>query len=163
MQFEEEGLERSTILKLDVEGKNSAIWEKCKDSLMEMVTKILDAQLHRDGKTTVEEFKRASSNLLDFANSKLERPVIENQKLLTEIDLMLATESKSRAETRKINAEAEAIEISNLEKKFKIAIGAATVLARLEKNQEGLLFCKDMESLIAGFSSQQLLDKKEIL
>nr|WP_121269854.1 hypothetical protein [Pedobacter schmidteae] len=162
MRFEEEEVERSTILKVDVEGNDSAIWEKCKASLMEIVTKILEAQIHKDGKTTADEIKRASSNLLDFANAKLERPTIENQKLLTEIDLMLANESKTRAETRKIDAEAEAIELGNLEKRFRIAIGAATVLAGLEKNQEGLLFCKDLESLIAGFSSKQLFDNKEI-
>ncbi|MCX2432194.1 hypothetical protein [Pedobacter sp. GR22-10] len=164
MEFEGEGIEKKTFLKVEVEGQKASVWESAKGKLMDLMTKLMDAQINSYSDSTVrEELKRAGSNVIEFANAKLQRPSLENIKLQAEIELMLKNSAKVDAETRKVNAEAEAVELANLEQKLKIVMGAAKMIAMGERNQEAILFCKDMESLLGQFTNSNLLEKGEDL
>ncbi|WP_379085526.1 hypothetical protein [Pedobacter sp. UC225_65] len=130
---------------------------------MEMISKMMESQVNSVKGTTVEdELKRLSSNIIEFANAKLQKPTLENEKLVAEIGLLLNNAAQSNAMTRKINAEAESIELDNFSKKLRIAFGAAKVIATMDGNPEAILFCKNMEALVAQFNSQVSLERGEI-
>src|SRR5258708_18237060 len=121
--FEEDDCqEKRTFIKVDVEGNDKSTWAKLKNKLTETLFDLLNTQINSNSGATVrDEIQRITTNVIAFANAKLEKPSIENQKLLAEIEQILANKAKELAETRKINAEAEKIELDNITQKLRIA------------------------------------------
>nr|WP_067063242.1 hypothetical protein [Mucilaginibacter sp. L294] len=140
--------ETKSYLKIDLEGANPVLWSEMKSKLTSMIMNIMDFQINTKTDGSVkDEFARISSNVIEFANAKLEKASIENQKLLSEIENILANKGKELAEARKLNAEAEQIELNNMMTKLKIAIGAAKIIASSSKDPELLAFTKNIEDL----------------
>lgn len=158
--FEEESCnEKKTFIQVDVEGQNSDLWEQLKSKLSSMVLNLLDLKINSNtGANVGEELQKLTTNVLEFANAKLEKPSIENHKLLAEIDSVLANRAKELAEARKLNAEAEQIELNNVCKKLSIAIGAAKVLAQSTNDPQALLFIKSIEELAFIFQENKMLE-----
>ncbi|MGN6639770.1 MAG: hypothetical protein ACTHJ8_12730 [Mucilaginibacter sp.] len=148
MEQENSEFEIKSFTKVYVEGEDKTLWVKLKPKLINLMTELLEAKInYNTGGTTREELKRVTANVIEFANAKLEKASIENENLLAEIELKLATKQKCQAETRKINAEAEKIEIENIEKKLKLALGLAKGLFHSTKDDEIIIFIKSFEEL----------------
>jgi hypothetical protein len=145
-----------SYLKVDIEGVDPQLWAKLKSRLTEMVIELLNYNINSktDGNVK-EEFSRITANVLEFANAKLEKASIENQKLLVEIQNILANRGKELAEARKLNAEADEIELKNIITRFKFAIGAAKVLASSSNDAKLLLFTKNFEELLYIFQENK--------
>ena len=159
---QEDNIERTPHMRVDIVGLNSTKWAKFKEKFMDQIFSILDTTINPNQNSTVqEEIKRATENIFSYANSKLEKATIENHKLNAEIDLLLTQSAKERAAARKINAEAEALEIENISKKIKMILCMAQVFALSNKDEEILFFCKNMELMVAKFESSNLLEDRE--
>ncbi|MFA6249479.1 MAG: hypothetical protein WC615_21250 [Mucilaginibacter sp.] len=154
---EEEGQEVKSYIKVDVEGANPQMWATMKVKLTNMVMELIDFKINTKTNGSIgEEFGRVSANLIEFANAKLEKPSIENQKMLAEIENLLANKAKGFAETRKLNAEAEQIELQNIMMKLKLAIGCAKILATSNNDSEFLIFTKNIEELSYIFQENKI-------
>jgi hypothetical protein len=157
MMEQEENDETKGFIKVDVEGGDKTMWLKLKLKLTTLITNLLETKINeKSDLSTDEEIKRATANLIEFANAKLEKPSIENQKLLVEIDLALVSKAKCHAETRKLNAEAEKLEIENITNKLKLAIGLAKVLGHSTQDESIILFVKGIEEISYIFQDNKL-------
>lgn len=160
MSYPEEEMEKKDFLKVEVEGKDKSIWEGAKEKLMNLMSELMDTKINTYSDSTVkDELKRATSNVIEFANAKLIKPSLENMKLQVEIEQMLSSSAKIAAETRKTHAEAESIELANLEKRMKMVMGAARLIAIAEDNTEAILFCNNMEALLGSFGPANMLQE----
>ena len=162
MEQENSDFETKSFTKISVEGGDKKLWAKLKSKLVNLITELLETKINdKTGGTTEEELKRATTNLIEYANAKLEKPSIENQKLLVEIESVLATKAKTQAETRKINAEAEKIEIENIAGKLKLALGLAKALGHSTGDQEIIIFIKNIEEIAYIFQGTKLIDSQQ--
>ncbi|MDB5029764.1 hypothetical protein [Mucilaginibacter sp.] len=149
--------ETKSFLKLDVEGADTFIWSKLKENLTILIVELLDSKANvKTGGTVKQESQRIAANILEYANSKLEKASIENQKLFAELEGLLANQAKTHAETRKINAEADAIEIENVAKKLRLAIGLAKAIAPTSSDPNALIFVKNIEELAFIFQEKKI-------
>jgi len=157
--FEEDDCqEKRTFVKVDLVGNDDFTWSKLKSKLTQTLFELLDTKINTNsGATVSDEIQRITTNVIEFANAKLERPSIENQKLLAEIEQILANKAKKLAETRKINAEAEKIELDNIAQKLKIALGLAKVLANSTSDPEAIIFIKNIEEFSVIFTQENKL------
>lgn len=159
---EEPEVEKSTFIKVQLEGIDTKLWANAKTKLMESLQSVLDFKINpADDQTTRDEIHRATKNLFNYANAKLEKATIENHKLSAEIDLLLSEAAKARSESRKIAAEAEAIELGNINKKLRLALGAARLIAKAEGNEEALLFCNEFQRLCEMLQSADVDNNQE--
>jgi hypothetical protein len=150
--------EKRTFVKVDVEGNDKFTWSNLKSKLTETLFELLNKQINANSGATVnDEIKRIATSVIEFANAKLEKPSIENQKLLAEIEQILANKAKELAETRKINAEAEKIELDNTIQKLKIALGLAKMLANSTSDPDAIIFIKNIEEFSVIFSQENKL------
>jgi len=151
--------EIKSFLKIDLEGANLSTWGQLKPKLSAMILELLDSKVNNISNLTIkEEFQRTTSNLIEYANSKLEKASIDNQKLVADIENILANKAKNLAETRKLNAEAEEIELNNILKKLSIALGLAKAIAKSTNDPEIILFTSNIEELAFVFRSNKLVD-----
>ena len=158
-EAEEEAFEKKQYVKIEVEGHDKPRWAELRSKLVNVILEILDLKINcKTGGTVEDEFKRISSNVIEYANAKLEKPSIENQKLLAEIEQILANKGKEMAEARKLNAEAEKIELDNIVFKLRIVLGAAKVLANSSEDPELLIFVKNIEELSFIFQQNKILE-----
>ncbi|MFD0765365.1 hypothetical protein ACFQZI_10920 [Mucilaginibacter lutimaris] len=159
MYQEDENQETKSYVKIDVEGSNPQIWSKMKSKLTDLIMDALEFNINvKTGASLKDEIGRASSNLIEFANAKLEKPSIENHKMLAEIENILAEKAKQIAEARKLHAEAEEKEFELFVKKFKFALGCAKAFAIQSKDQEFLVFTKNVEELTFIFQENKALE-----
>lgn len=156
---EEDDIEKKKFSKIDLEGNDRQLWGDLRSKLFNMILSLMELKVNykTDGNVE-EEFTRVTTNIIEFANAKLEKPSIENQKLLAEIDHLLANRAREFAQARKLSAEAEKIELDNLCKKLSIAIGAAKVLARSSNDEETLIFVKNIQELSFIFQEDKFLE-----
>jgi len=156
--FEDDGdcQAKKTFIKIDVEGNDPTIWSKMKARLTETLFELLNSKINSNsGGTVKDEIQRASSNLIEYANAKLEKPTLENKKLLTEIEKILSDKARSAAETRKINAEADKIELDNIVYRLKIILGTAKMIANSTTDPDALIFIKNIEEFSFLFSQEK--------
>ena len=145
---------KKEFLKVSVSGKNKEVWSRMRGKLMQAVEKFLDTTLDYENSSTIkDEARKFSTALLDHAKEKLAKTGIENQKMLAEIDLMFSTKTKELAETRKINAEAQAIEFSNSVKQLKLTLGLSKALIIGEQGEENVVFIKQIDSFLEVIQS----------
>jgi hypothetical protein len=145
-----------TFLRIEVSGEDGELWKKLRSKLVQAITNFLEFEIDPIKHSSIkEEAQKFTSALLDYGKSKLNKPGIDNDKTLAEIEEIYGKVQKTRAEARKINAEASAIELQNVIRKLKIALGAARVLMVGSPEAETVLFLKEIESF------KQLLDVYE--
>jgi len=136
-------------IRIDVAGKDEKLWSRLRSKLIDTIDKLLDTELDTVRGTSIrEEAAKFTSALLDYGKSKLLKPGIDNEKTIAEIEELYSKKQMNIAEVRKINAEAESIEISNKIKKLRFVIGAAKAILTGNTSPENLLFIKDIDSFL---------------
>ncbi len=141
--------DKINFIEVSVKGKSDAIWLPLKAKLLESVNSILDTVIDSKENTTIkEEVKELTSCLLKYAKAKLNNPAIENQKLLAEIETLYTKKNKEIAETRKINAEATAIEFQNKINSLSLSLQLAKVLMISSEDEGAILYVKEIDGLI---------------
>lgn len=139
------------IAKIPIRGKDQKIWSELKGKLMTKLAQTVDNTLNSiidpvEKTTLKEEINQFSHQLLGYAKAKLSEPGISNQKTIAEIETIYARRNREIAETRKIHAEADALEFDMAVKKLKLALGATKVFIACDKeDQETIIFIKQIE------------------
>ncbi|MBK7391132.1 MAG: hypothetical protein IPI23_19305 [Bacteroidetes bacterium] len=96
------------ICEIKLHGDDELLWEKLRQKLISVINTFLDNTIDFDKGTSVrDEVKKLASLTLNFAEEKLKKPGIENQKLLAEVDEIYSKIEKNKAEANKINVEAK--------------------------------------------------------
>lgn len=141
--------DKHDYIEVQVVGINKKTWSELKSKLSIAVSKALDTVINYEENTTVrEEAKEFASAIIAHAKAKLKKAGVENQKLLAEIDLLYTQNEKERANTRKLNAEANEIEISNMVKSLIISLGGLRALSIGQEEPEDILFIKQIETFL---------------
>ena len=142
------------IIRIEVSGKDKERWYNLRPKLIATINAFLDTVIDTQNESTIrDEAKQFMTALLNNAKSKLEKAGIENQKIYAEIDSLYAQKCKDLAETRKLNAEAQGIEIQNKLRVMKFALSATKALIIGSENSEDILFIKEIDSLIEAIKS----------
>lgn len=140
--------ENINYVEISVKGKSDLLWEKLRPKLHEAVNKFLDTVVDSSRKTTIrDEAKELTSSLLKYAKAKLNKPELENQKILAEIDNLYSSKQKDIAEARKIHAEADAIEFQNALNNLRMSLMLTKALLISNKDTNSILFIKEIEGL----------------
>jgi hypothetical protein len=136
------------FLKIEVGGKDEGLWAKLRPKLIEAIESLLDFEIDAENHTSIKvEAQKMVSSLLDNVKSRLNKPGIENQKILAEIDETYTRKQKTVAETRKINAEADSIEVKNKIRKLKLKLAAIELAIKIgNPGEEGLIIMKQIEN-----------------
>lgn len=157
---------KKKIIKIDVSGKDQALFNKLRKRLLESVERLLDSPINYQTGTTVrEETKKLTSLALNYAAEKLKKPAIENQLLLAEIEEKYSIAEKNKAETRKIDAETNKLvfEQSLKELYFSIKLSKALIIGK--KGEEAIIMLKELDSFLEAIeeikSSQNIQKQLE--
>lgn len=148
---EMEEAEKKTFLKVEVAGKNKALWESSgiREKFMQLSTKIIDTVVNFEDNTTVgEEAKQISTELVKYAKEKLKRVGYENERIQAEIDEIYSRARKCEAETRKINAETRRVELETKLRELKLSIGIMKALLVGEGDEDSIVFVKKIDVLL---------------
>lgn len=122
------------------------IWIKLRNKLLDAITKFLDFEIDPVKQSSLrEEAQKFTSALLDYGKSQLNKPGIDNQKSLAEIEELYSKAQRNNAETRKINAEAAAIELDNRIKTLQLVLAATKTMIVNQPGQESNHFITDIE------------------
>lgn len=141
--------EQKEFVKIEIGGKDEHLWQKLRVKFGEVISSILDTIIDDTTNSTLrDEAKKFTSALLDYGKSKLNKPGIDNEKTLAEIDLLYTQKQKTIAETRKIHAEANNIELSNKIKSIKVALTAYKLVLLKETGSQEIVFVKDIDEFI---------------
>lgn len=141
--------DKDNFIEISVKGKSEALWPLLKDKLMATINNLLDTVVDQDSNSTIkDEAKEMAGLVVKYAKAKLKNPEIENNKLLAEIDNLYATKNKQIAETRKINAEAQAIELQNKIKSLILSLELSKVILVNSKDEQAIVFLKEVDGFI---------------
>ena len=148
--------QREGIQRVDVTGVAPQLWAKLQPKLIEAIERLLETPVNpATGATVREEGKEIASLAVESLKAHLEKNVIANQKNEAEIAEIYERceherekEDKTRAETRKLNAEAEEKEIENSLKRLQIALRLTKVMLAGQPGDEALLFGKRIDAYL---------------
>lgn len=147
---------RQGIQQVDVTGAAPELWAKLQPKLVEAIERFLSTPVNPEtGATVREEGKEITSLALENLKARLRKDVVANRKNEAEIAEIFERceherekESKTRAETRKINAEAEAQEFENCVRKLKTALRLTKVMLAGQPGEEAALFGKRIDAYL---------------
>lgn len=153
---------REGIQRVDVAGKTPEPWVKLQPKLIAAINKLLDTTIdHNKGTTIRQETKEFTSAALDYLKARLKKDSIQNKKNEAEIVMLYerveherAKMNKTRAETRLLDAEADAKERLNIIRDLELALRLTKVIIAGEPGEEAILFGKKIDSyleVIEGF------------
>ena len=146
----EKDKEVKKVLEVQITGKDKGLFKQLRGKLVLAISQSLDTVINYEQETTVkEEAKEFASALIDHAKAKLKKAGIENEKLLVEIDNLYVQREKEIAETRKLNAEAKAIEIQNRIRSLRLSLGGLKAMMIGEEGEEDLVFMKQIDSFLS--------------
>lgn len=153
--------DKGKIIKIDVTGKDSLLFEKLRNRLVEAIDRFLDSAIdYQTGTTVREEAKKLTSLALNFAEEKLKKAGIENQMLLAEIDNKYALAEKSKAEARKLDAETKRIEFEETLKKFSLSLKLTKALILGKEGEEAILLTKQLDLFLEAIQEVQQNQKQ---
>lgn len=115
------------ITKDSNEGDMFSVIDQCINALTKAVEGINQHEVSEHPSSLIET---TSSIIASIIQSRVDSPILTNQKTLAEAD-------KEFALARKVNAEAEAIELQNIEKKIELiekAISTSNLIKKLKCN-----------------------------
>lgn len=131
------------LIKIDLVGRNSEAFDRLSGRLVatieSVVEKMSNSQVDDSTRSTLEDIAQVAQS---FIQAKAQKPTIENQKMLAEISHEYAAAEEKMASARKINAEAESVEIANAVARLESAIKMLGIL-----NQAKLSSVKGEDSL----------------
>jgi hypothetical protein len=139
----------SKFIRIDLEGVDGEKWYHLRKKFVHAIHKTLDTVIDYDtGGTLRDEAKKFTTELLHYGKAKLQKAGLENNELMAQIDLLYSQKEKELAEARKLNAEAEALEIQNNIRKLKLSIGGMKALMMGEAGEEEILFLRQMDHFL---------------
>lgn len=107
------------VMRIELTGLNEAIWDRSFAKLSEVLENLVSRISESTGLSEETQSKSAQASL-DLANiaatwakAKIERPSLENQKLLMEISFKYAEQKRLVAETQKLEEETRGLRIEN--------------------------------------------------
>lgn len=114
-------------------GKNpiafNRLFEKLTKTIEEALEDLTKEEITQSTRETISDLATVAK---DFIQAKINKPSIENQKLLSEIASEYAEVEQKLANARKARAEAESIEIENASKKLESAFEIISLFHRLK-------------------------------
>ncbi len=148
-----QGGEEINILKIDVSGDNQALWEQLRSKLIAAVGNFLDSTIDVEtGSTIRQEAQKFTSLALDYGKSKLQKAGIENDKIIAEIEEKYAVIEKTKAEGRKLVAEAKQIEFDTSLRKLKASLKLAKALVIGKQDEESIVFTRQIEGFLEAIN-----------
>ncbi|MCW5776579.1 MAG: hypothetical protein KIS87_09085 [Phycisphaeraceae bacterium] len=140
---------RKQIARVDVRGKDPALWANLRTKLLARINDILDRTAdHERGTTIREEARQFTSALLDFARSKLAREGAEVQKIEAEVGEIYAKRLRTLAEADKLSAEAEAQRLRNSVTELCTALALTKAMLVGEEGEEALLLGRQIDEFL---------------
>lgn len=147
--MEQEHLQEPQFALVTVSGKSAQRWSQFRDKLLQTLQVVLDTVLDTEEGTTVrDEAQQFTRALLDYAKAHLARPGLENDKLEAEIRRLFSQSEADRAEARKKNAEAEALEFQTKVRRLRLVLGGAKAMLVGEQGEEAIIFGKQIEEFL---------------
>lgn len=142
------------MIRIDVSGFDEEKWGNFKSKFLAKLYEFMETELDPIKHTTIkEEIAMFTNKLLEYGKAKLSKPVIDNDKTIAEIEELYSRRLLNIAETRKTNAEADAIEMKNKIKKFKLLGTIAKVIIGGKDDQESAAFTRDIENFLIAMNS----------
>jgi len=133
------------FIHFEVGGKTDELWGELRKKFIKALHALLDSTIDFKRRTTVrEEAKEFSSALLEYARQKLAKAGYENVLMDAQVQVLYAEREKKRAETRKVDAEARAIEHETAVKELKHCLMLTKAMLIGEDGQEALLLGKQV-------------------
>lgn len=155
--------ENPTYLRIDVGGENDRLWTVLRQKFIRLIEDMLDKEIDPVRHTTFkEEAERFTSALLDYGRSKLQKPGIDNEKKIAEIQELYSQRQKNIAETRKLHAETDAIELANKIRRLKLMLHTAKAIMTGTENNENLLFLKNMDGFLQALNAIETDDSSSM-
>lgn len=144
------------FIQVNLEGKDKDVWNKLREKFISTIEKSLDIIIDYEKNSTIrDEAKIFATELTKYAKAKLSKAGIENEKLISEIELAYTQKSKELAETRKINAEASAIEFNNALNNLKLSLLSMKVMMIGGTSQKDILFIKQIDFFLESLSGSK--------
>jgi hypothetical protein len=146
--------ERQRLIKIDLIGKNNDLFTNLKDKLIKKVNKVLDSSIDDNTDLTIKnELQKFTSLGLNFAESKLKKASIENDKILAEIEEKVSLIEKNKAEARKINATARGIEFNQSLKELSFTLRMTKAFMIGDNDKESIIFTKQIDTFLEVMKS----------
>jgi hypothetical protein len=145
--------ENEKMVGIKVGGINENLWSKLRSKLIDAINNLLDTEIDGITKTSFgEEIDQFTHSLLQYAKEKLKKPMVDNDKTIAEIQELYSRKQKNLAETRKIHAEAEAMELKNRIRKLKLILNTAKIVLHGNPGEEEILFIKDIDTFLLALN-----------
>jgi hypothetical protein len=143
--------EEKEIINLDIGGNKTDIFNRLFSKLTLVIEESISSlsskkSISKDAKETVDDVLTIAQNYLE---AKIQKPSIENQKILAEIRVQFATADEKSANAQKLRLEAESIAIDNEMKKLEAATRMITLLKKLK------IYNDENENLLIDFSEDK--------
>lgn len=140
---------QNRLTKVSLSGADPILWEKLQSKLLVILDKSLETIINYDtGATIKDEAREFTSAMIHFGKEKLKKASIENEKLNAEIEEIYTKIKKEKAETRRINAVADKINLENQLKAIRISLGSAKALMIGSEDNEDILFIKRIDTFL---------------
>lgn len=151
---------KNRLTKISVSGADPILWDKLKSKLLLILDKSLDTIINYDtGGTIKDEAREFTTALIEFGKEKLKKASIENEKLNAEIEEIYTRIKKEKAETRKINAIADKINLDNQLRAIRISLGSAKALLIGSEENEDILFIKRVDTFLEVINDMKHSDE----
>lgn len=137
------------ILKVEVSGEDATLWNNLKSKLIGAIDKFLDSAIDIENGTTIrEEAQKLTSLAINYAEEKLKKAGVENDKVRAEIDEIYANVEKSKAEARKLRAESRSIEFHTSIKQLTLSLKLTKALILGKDENESIILTKQIDSFL---------------
>ena len=137
------------IFKIEIGGKDDALFAKLRHKLINAVDRILDSAIdYQTGTTVREEAKKLTSLTLNFAEESLKKPGIENQLKLAEIEGKYAAAQRDKSETQRIDIETRKLQFEQSLREMSFTIKLTKALLIGKEGEETVVLVKQLNAFL---------------
>lgn len=126
-------MNESELIRFELTGKDAelfkSLFSKLTKAMESVVQSLAKEEISDEKKNTIEEVVKITQS---YVQAKVQKPSIENEKLIAQITSEYATAQEKLANARRTHAEAESIEVENELRKLRAVIEAATLLSKFK-------------------------------
>lgn len=148
--------QREGIQRVDVTGVLPQLWAKLQPKLVDAIQQLLETPINpATGATVREEGTEIASLAWEHVKERLRKDIIENRKneakiaeIYERLEHEREKENRTRAETRKLNAEAEAQELDNRIRKLHTILLLAKATLAGQPGEEALLMGRQIDAYL---------------
>lgn len=153
--------DRNKVFKIDLVGVDSSLFANLKEKLISMVNKVLDASVDvNTGLTVREELQKFSSLGIQYAEAKLKKASIDNDRTISQIAESYSLIEKNKAESRMINATAKALEFEQSLKELSFTLKMTKALIIGNQGEEAIVFTKQIDVFLDVINSLSETNKQ---